>query len=418
MPFLSHHYSQLKKRLELKYTKQFKTILKPFEKIDSPLAVWLQQNEDLLLTYSPVKWHFLQQVKVFQFLAEQPLDLGRINFGESEERVFETWNKSDFADYFLKELNRGTRLGEASRKTLKKLEKHLITMAKRHIALENKTSSFYRAQESLGEIVHKNQIIRLIPSTLHHHQKSIRLFNRSENERKKFSVKIQKALSMIELFSPTSLTRFNSFTEVIIPIKQKQFVSFSHQDLPGTSMINLYNRDFIDLLDDLIHENGHHHLNYYLNLKNLIREPLDNIFYSPWRRTLRPLRGIYHAFFTFFWALKLFSDIGRDLDLPHARKLFSASEKEKILWRAVEEFHMLLYSYQDLLWAYHQGLISESGWSLIKKQHEEIIKLRKLVLKWEKKLKNHTNDLANLKLALINAQRERSKLLLHGISGH
>jgi len=78
------------------------------------------------------------------------------------------------------------------------------------------------------------------------------------------------------------------------------------QSLPGYSSLNMFDRDQIDLMDDLLHENGHHYLNTFLNHQDLINEDDDKIYYSPWRKALRPVRGIYHATFTFFWALELF----------------------------------------------------------------------------------------------------------------
>ena len=172
-------------------------------------------------------------------------------------------------------------------------------------------------------------------------------------------------------------------------------------------MINLYDRDFVDLMDDLLHENGHHHLNHYLNLEKLIDEPEDLIYYSPWRRTQRPLRGIYHAYFTFFWAFRLFSDMASG-NLDDSSYKFSPAEKEKILWRAVEEFHMLKYSFEDLKWAKKQGLITVTGWKIIQPQQKELLKFKTKVAGWEKKIKSHRKELLTLKSDL-KANRKKYK---------
>jgi Lhr-like helicase len=174
-------------------------------------------------------------------------------------------------------------------------------------------------------------------------------------------------------------------------------------------MINLYHRDFVDLMDDLLHENGHHHLNYYLNLGRLIDEPVDQIYYSPWRRTPRPLRGVYHAYFTFFWAFKLFADLAKAKDVDSIFYLFKKEEKEKIIWRAVEEFHMLNYTFKELKWARKQGLIHNTGWTLIEEQQKELNKFKRLVPVWEKKLKTYKKELSLLKKTLKKAEKDFAK---------
>ena len=88
---------------------------------------------------------------------------------------------------------------------------------------------------------------------------------------------------------------------------------------------------------------------------------------------------------------------------------FSSQEKEKIIWRAVEEFWMLEFTYGDLQWARKQGLISEQGWSLIKEQRSIVAKFRKKVLIWEKSLKEHKKELQELKKTLTHARRHYKK---------
>jgi hypothetical protein len=173
-------------------------------------------------------------------------------------------------------------------------------------------------------------------------------------------------------------------------------------------MINLYDRDFIDLMDDLLHENGHHHLNHYLNLEKLIAEPAELIYFSPWRRTLRPLRGIYHAYFTFFWAFRLYSDLALS-DLDNIWYKFSDSEKEKIYWRAVEEYHMLNFTFEDLKWAKTQGLIGKTGWDIVNSQQRELRKMARFIPVWERKIKSHKKDLQKLKADLKVSKKKFRK---------
>jgi len=406
MNYTPAKYSQLKSRLKSKYQRDLKIVLKDIKKLPArKVYEWTLDNQSELSEYSSINWNFLKQLKDFNFFNSAAPDLGKKDFGDKEEIVFEKWNNSEFADVFLKSLNKGNFLGKASLQTLNVFDNHLFTFAERNIARKDKLSKHYRVQSSLGEVKKGKKISRLLETTLHIEGKDLRLMTSSLKEMKTFSQRIEVALKIIKKFSPTSWERFVTFTDIIIPIKQPQLVSYSHQDLPGHSMLNLYHRDFVDLMDDLLHENGHHHLNYYLNLGKLIDEPVEQIYYSPWRRTLRPLRGIYHAYFTFFWAFKLFADLSKAEDVDSIFYLFKKEEKEKIIWRAVEEYWMLEYTYQDLVWARKQGLINDTGWTLIDGQKKELNKFRKKIVVWEKKLKSHKKELSELKSVLKKSRK-------------
>jgi hypothetical protein len=376
----------------------------------SKTALWLKVHHTELKDFTPQRWFFIQQLEtLIFFLSQKSLVENSDFFSEQDDLIFERWNSSEFADIFLRFLNKRYSLINASKETSKIFDEHLVCLGNFHLLKIQSSQKNYRLQPSLGDIKKQSVISKLLEITLNLDGKEINLLSSNLKEMKKFSTKIEVASRLIKKFSPDSWERFVAFTEIIIPIKQKELVSYSHQDLPGTSMINLYHRDFVDLLDDLIHENGHHHLNYYLNLEVLIQEPLECIYYSPWRRTLRPLRGIYHAYFTFFWAFKLFSDMASAKEIDSIWYLFSHEEKEKIIWRAVEEYWMLDYAYTDLQWARKQGLISDLGWDLIKEQRAKVFKLRNKISILEKSLKKYKHELRDLKKDLTYARKHYKK---------
>jgi hypothetical protein len=403
MIFSTRNYSRLKLRLSRKYDSLLKKQLKEFNSLPSShLGRWFDRHHLELKTYSQVKWYFLKQTENYLFITKSlsSLSANPEEFSKYDDVIFEKWNQSEFADVFLKRLNLGMSIKDSSKFALKDFEQHLICLGERHLFLREKCHPYYRVQNSLGEINKKKVPTRLTLGTLHLPEKDLKLFSHSKKESRDQSDKIQRALLVIHEFAPEAWNRFKSFTDVIIPIKQQEFVSFSHQELPGYSMINLYNRDFVDLMDDLLHENGHHHLNYYLNLSKIIEEPSDLIYYSPWRRTLRPLRGIYHAYVTFFWAFDLFSSLASTKNLKSPYYEFSYQEKEKIYWRAVEEFWMLDYTYRDLVKAKKQGLISEVGWSFVQEQRKILLRYRNKIVLWEKKLLSFKDQLKDLKKTL------------------
>lgn len=283
MIFSSSQHLQLKSKLRRKYRSRWNKTLKQMKALkNSSLAQWVQEQEDILSEYSAVNWFYVTQLESFLFFHAQKLDpRPSEDFSPVEELVFDRWNASELADIFLKAVNKKGSVALASQEALKHYEQHLLTLGKRHLLKEDKIKGFYRPHTSLGEKKVGAKVLRLLETTINLDGKSLVLKTSSLKEMKKHSQRIEEALKIIQKSSPDSWQRFTAFTEVIVPIREERFVSYSHQELPGVSMINLYHRDFVDLMDDLLHENGHHHLNAYLNLTTLIDEPLEQIYYSP-----------------------------------------------------------------------------------------------------------------------------------------
>lgn len=408
MKFTKSSYEKAKNGLKLKYEKELPTIIAKIKKQKySATAMWLKDYSRELKKYSPERWYLLEQLSKLSYFYEnnKKLSTNSEDFLPIDEAIFDEWNKSEFADTFLKELNQGRSIKDSSEVTLYHFDQHVAVLADRVTLNTNHSNEWYRPQSSLGEIQKKNIVAKLLDSTLVIDHHPFKLMTNSLTEMKLFSGRIDNALKIIRTFSPSSWERFVAFTNVIIPLKEEKLVSYSHQELPGYSIINLYHRDFVDLIDDLLHENGHHHMNYYLNQKKLIDEPLEAVYYSPWRRTLRPLRGIYHAYFTFFWAFKVFADFSIQKSLSNEWYKFSDEEKAKIYWRAVEEFYMLSYSFEDLKWAKEKGLIKSVGWKLIESQQTELLKFSTQVNEWEKKIGLYKKELNQLKLTLKNSRK-------------
>ena len=391
------------------YLKRLQFVVKELKKYPLLTSSWLKENFTEIKDYTPYRWFYLQQLEVLLFFIKTPIRSGAIDFFSSDEdAIFEKWNKSEFADLFLKKLNQGKTLFQASQESIKLFDQHLVHLGNRHILRIESSLKNYRIQPSLGDVERSGKVQKMLETTLHLEKKELILMTPTLQEMKKYSHQIELALKIIKEASPDSWERFKSFTDVIIPIHQKEFVSYSHQELPGTSMINLRDRDFIDLIDDLLHENGHHHLNYYLNLEKLIDESIDNIYYSPWRRTLRPLRGVYHAYFTFFWAFKIFSDLASS-NFKIANYDFNKEQQEKIFWRTVEEYYMLKYTYQELSWARKQGLINDRGWLLISEQQKILKRFSRKISLWEFKIGVHKKELKELKNTLKKALKDYQK---------
>lgn len=193
--------------------------------------------------------------------------------------------------------------------------------------------------------------------------------------------RISRAWETIKQAWPEGHGLLELFTSRIIPLDAKGVVSFSYRHRPGLSFINCFERGNLDLIDDLIHENSHHHLNLLLR-KHVMYHGDHNqqIFFSPWRRSLRPVRGILHATFTFTMGALLFERLSSWAETKQGLKQWrEAGLTQRDLMRArfrcMEEIESVRYSIQDLDYAgRHLKWITGSGARLVRQLEEEILK--------------------------------------------
>ncbi len=202
-----------------------------------------------------------------------------------------------------------------------------------------------------------------------------------------WSDKTSKALDILQYHAEDAFECFKSFTRTLVSNDQEHIVSYSLQDIPYVSTINLIHRDDIDYLDDLIHENGHHFLNSLLNLDELIIEDDEKIFFSPWRNAKRPIRGLYHAYCTFAWAKILFASLTKkviessdpkDLLAPYIPEM-NNSQIQKIVFRFLEETIMLNHCKSQLDWAYRvDNKITDAGQKIVSEFTDSIDRYKDL----------------------------------------
>ena len=338
--------------------------------------------------------------------------------------MFNFWNDSELAESFLNFLNSGSPVIEASNNLLPLIENQIISFYVLHINQYQQVfddALMYQTIPELGDFEkkiyigddHKSVSLKKTPTTfpslpvlfispvegklnieiddkkvdlkiegakapLKVEDCTLNVLPNCESGEKKieeFRKNISKALNNIKKAAPHLFTTFKSFTHTIVPVNETGIVSYSMQSLPGYSSLNLFDRDQIDLMDDLLHENGHHYLNTFLNHQDLINEDDDKIYFSPWRKALRPVRGIYHATFTFFWALELFYH----LNVASEKKsiTFSKDEKAKIKARFLEEYYMLSYCKPDLDHAFKNKRINKEGNQLINSIYARISSYKK-----------------------------------------
>jgi hypothetical protein len=364
---LNKEFSDLHKRVENRYKKKIKDILDYTQSnshiLPSEIKNYLKKIQKQ--SFHPLKFYLIEMLDDYLTVAE-------LNSENLESEIFDYWTESEFSQEFMKKVSKSSVLA-SSEFCLKLFLKHIESFYQIHLLGKKINSKSYRLIKEIGDVEIKKKVqtvgfqeiksIELSQGPYHY----LSFICHDKKNRTKFLKNIGRALEIIKNYSPESYSRFCHFSHTIIPIKEKRVVSYSSQKLPGYSVINLYHRDFIDLLDDLIHENGHHHLNYYLNYTQLIHEDNDKIYYSPWRKSLRPVRGIYHAVFTFYWGMKLFRDLSLKVfeDKINIFKLTDL-QKNKIRFRYLEEYLMLEFSFDELLLIEAQGKMTAAGKKVIK----------------------------------------------------
>lgn len=355
--------------------------------------------------------HYLYLLEMHEILNQTETDLPETEL-PSEEDLFDYWNESHLCEAFQEFQAENLSIIETSLKLRVLQEENLLSFLilqlnqKVYGQDKEHTPLSYRLMEELGD---NSNSINLGPQfinfqttskisnypfiTIEHFNPRDQIITLTEKEHS-FSIKgkepyeislnkdhflkiqtstlpnesqwpnqVNNALLLISKVSPRCYRAFIDHTHCLIPHTQNGIVSYSFQEFSGVSFLNTIERDFVDLLDDLIHENGHHILNKHLNSYELILETDEKIFYSPWREELRPIRGLYHAYLTFSWALFLFSDLARYLlNEPENSELTKV--QEKIFLRLQEEAIMLKACDKQIVWAYQKSLITKEGFEL------------------------------------------------------
>lgn len=169
--------------------------------------------------------------------------------------------------------------------------------------------------------------------------------------------RLRRAVEALAAAWPAGHALLGALTSRIVPLEARGVVSFSYRHRPGISYINLAERKGLETIDDLVHENSHHHLNLLLRKAVLYRgDGNREMFYSPWRRSLRPLRGILHATFTFTMGALLFERLAQWGRGPRGAQAWRAArltqrELLRAHFRCLEEIASVQYSLQDLRYA-------------------------------------------------------------------
>ena len=87
----------------------------------------------------------------------------------------------------------------------------------------------------------------------------------------------------------------------------------------------------------------------------------EAVFYSPWRREWRPLRGILHSCCTFVSGARLFEALLRASEGPRPRLPLPAARRAWLARRLAEEMGDLAHGLRSLARARRAGLLAPAG---------------------------------------------------------
>lgn len=192
-------------------------------------------------------------------------------------------------------------------------------------------------------------------------------------------LRLGQALALIDAAWPAAGGWLRRRTDRVVPLIEPGTVSYSLRARPGVSFICAGGKSVLELADDLLHENAHHELHWREELGELERSDGSPAYYSPWRRSVRPLRGILHACFTFLRRAELFI---RLLAASRRRAVVAgvriSAERRRFLARGVlEECSALEFSLADVERAARAGELTSGGKKLLREMQVDLSRLRR-----------------------------------------
>jgi HEXXH motif-containing protein len=155
-------------------------------------------------------------------------------------------------------------------------------------------------------------------------------------------------------------------------------VSYSHLARPGISYISVFRGSLVDLADDLLHETAHHRLHALQEVEDLLDDEEETRFYSPWRRSLRPIHGILHGSYTFLFRAELFLRLaaGRGSS-GRGRRGLRGERRRALAAEGREELSRCRAALADLSRAGRGGLLTSSGRRLVESMKTRLGILRR-----------------------------------------
>jgi len=189
--------------------------------------------------------------------------------------------------------------------------------------------------------------------------------------------RLARALAAVDAAWPEAGLEIRRRTWMLVPLLEPGTVSYSQMARPGISYINVFRGSLLDLADDLLHETAHHRLHAWQEVEDFIHDPEETRYYSPWRRSLRPLHGILHGTFTFLFRAELFLRILRSSGEGGRSGGPSAAGRRRLAAEVDRETANCSSSLEDLREAAGRGLLTAAGKRLVARMRRRLRALKK-----------------------------------------
>lgn len=223
-------------------------------------------------------------------------------------------------------------------------------------------------------------------------RRSARVRSRGPDESALDAARLGRALDILQAVWPEAAEEVRARTRLVLPLAEPGLVSFSLPSRPGVSFINLRGKTLTDLADDMLHEAAHHRLHAVEERTRLFSEPraagvdrrprepasmrMGSVafegdaprYWSPWRRDMRPVRGIFHACYTFAFRAELLERIARAARASGGRVghlRLRPGGVRRLRLESAKERRWLARSLFDLDDAARRGLLTTAGQRLV-----------------------------------------------------
>lgn len=142
---------------------------------------------------------------------------------------------------------------------------------------------------------------------------------------------LTRSLELIQVADPAVAERIDATIKWYFPVKtsDKRHIhnSFTICSLNGAIFLS-ESYSFLPLAEALVHEFCHNELWMAMMVEKHLRNPSEEVLYSPWRKDVRPLLGLYHGTYVFTGLLEFFAAAGRQPALAEHHEHFHARRRD------------------------------------------------------------------------------------------
>jgi len=134
------------------------------------------------------------------------------------------------------------------------------------------------------------------------------------------SAKLSRAVELVREAWEEVYRDLLAHTHEVVPMSERRVAPDLLPGRPGASYIHYAGKSAAGLAVDLVHENAHHRIQGLAALGALHRDHGETMYFSPWRRTMRPLEDILQSTYALTFRMELLRRlVGTKRRLPRAR---------------------------------------------------------------------------------------------------